>query len=443
MSGVIGATRVAYSVIAESPLELDRRPLQYLELGQTGWPGAAEAEQKLGGATRFRLTDLGELDRLDAKETADIGEEVASRLSIDSELRLSLLSVGPAGPEVSPSRRWSPLSAAGAGVGAGVSEEQLLEQRIAGLTLESLETGFSVAAGGIDPTPKWLWQTTGFLRKYPEHCALLVDLATGEGTSPGRRALALDVLAATGHPTAQAAMRQILSGVQAAGGSDYAQLAQRFLQLEAPDAATLEYLEAELADSAGTEDERALINAVGGTAGALVRQGGPVAVQARETLNGLAARLDTTEEPLEQAALLLALGNSEDPGYATVVERQLTAGSEVVRLAAVRAAAHMPREQVEGALAATVRDLDPDVASQAVDALETLGASESVVRELAADVARGEVGANADSGLVRLFAKRGKPGPEIAAALRKILERNPRDSRLQARVRSALGNEEK
>ena len=109
------------------------------------------------------------------------------------------------------------------------AEQQIADQRIAGLTLDELENTMRAYAGGGAPSPQFVSRATAFLKEHPEACGEMVGLFADPGASTRGRAQILELLAGAGTPAAQQAMRDALDSPAARSDArGWQDLVQRF-----------------------------------------------------------------------------------------------------------------------------------------------------------------------------------------------------------------------
>lgn len=300
---------------------------------------------------------------------------------------------------------WPQGGLVGAAQVASSAAGRALEGRAAGLTFEQLlrDVVAQRDSGRMPEHERWLWRASGRLLLEPQHASTLGQ-ACVDGTLEGPgRALALDLLANVGHPPAQAAVRQVLGHPTVVAGADYPTLLQHAVLIEAPEAATLSFFEERVASLAGLPRRAAVV-----TLGALVGRARVVDPDlAAAHSEGLRAALESAQDPTDQRAVLMALGNARDTLAEPRIRERVASPGAGVRAAALRAlgwlsgSADSRRLLVERAL----HDEDGGARSEALGALARLGATADELGQLAAAVRGGSV-ARADLGVLANFARR-------------------------------------
>lgn len=248
------------------------------------------------------------------------------------------------------------------------AREQILSQRIAGLTEAELFASVEAygLAGTLPDLGLFMGRATGLLIKHPELCARLAERASRTSTSPQERTFALELLASAGGPTAQAALRDILSSENVAKDPLGRRAFLRTTLVRHPTPETVAFVAEKYRSSTGADRDTVAL-ALGATAGALAREGHPDL--AEPVLEQLKADLARARETREREHLLAALGNAGLEKYAPDVLAFAADPDADVRYTAIDSLRKMPTPQVRGAVSLAVSDADARVAAKAVEVL--------------------------------------------------------------------------
>ncbi|MEW6432611.1 MAG: HEAT repeat domain-containing protein [Myxococcota bacterium] len=247
------------------------------------------------------------------------------------------------------------------------ADEQLLMQRVAGLTEAQLFDGVATygASGFIPDVGLFVARASGLLKQRPELCEKLAERAATTAASQKERDFALELLAAAGSTEAQAAMRTILSSEVVKGDPQRRDRFLRLSLLKEPTPATVAFVSSER-DAATGQDRNTLSLVLGSTAGELARTS-PEAAQ--PFLTQLTHELQSARDVTERRHLLHALGNA---GQASAVDDVLRWASDPdpkVRYAAVDALRFTPTPAARAAVTQAVADADVRVATHAIELL--------------------------------------------------------------------------
>jgi hypothetical protein len=249
-----------------------------------------------------------------------------------------------------------------------------LDQRVGDMTLTSLTQALRAFAnaGRMPKHASWLWQATGLLQRYPEHAAALAAEFTRSDDQPLARGLIVDLLANVGHAEAQSALRQLLSLPEVAELAEYGALMQHLSLLNAPEAATLEFVrdrfETESAAVLPEGDWHPLAHALGAVAGAARLRGDDTGAEAATA--SLVAALEVALDQVARVALLDGLGNAGVPMHLAIIVRKLGDDDGAVRSAAARALRKYRSSAAIEALLGGVGDALPAVQREAIRSLE-------------------------------------------------------------------------
>lgn len=432
-STVRGTASVEYSV---EGARLHRRRTRYdalVGLGRDAVPtsltssGEATFDERGGWAT-VTLTE-----RLLA-QTPDGRTQVAA-------VHLSLVPTAPVedaaeAPQALLSRVSSPQDA-GAVTPPRTAAQQMLAQRIDGLTPTLLMEGLGRFGTLPASTEKhrFALRATGLMLLHPELCDEVATQLAGEGLDRETRAFGLQLLAATGTPEAQAAMRAFLSSPAIERSEHRGWLTVQLGLLERPTAETVAFTQGAFAEGTGTTKYDAAL-ALGATAGALERQGGGL----QTGLDDLARALDETRDEPRQVALLRSMGNAGAERLLPAVLPYTEARSPAVRRAAADALRKTPTPTARQALERLATDADVGVQRQALATLAEFPFEAETVERLHAGVRAGRLGPATSGALVSFLAPHVDAAPGARALLADLLARPVPDPSIHTRIRSLLGD---
>jgi len=323
-------------------------------------------------------------------------------------------------------------------VGAPV-QDKILDQRIAGLSAEQLDRDLrSFALVGSVPDKDWLLRASGLLRRQPARCLDLVALFENSAMNSRGRAQIMDLLAGTGTPEAQEAMRLALaSPVARDDAALFQSLVQRFSLVSRPTHDSLSFLATALQETSTGKARSAVALALGGATGnALLAGDSSAAERYGALILDKLARAHTAED---RRAWLGALGNLGWSGASTRVSELASDPDASVRAASAWALRKIESSDARDALVDLAGDASPEVEERALAALEAnpaVGADD--VRELARRVTERRTSPRADASLVSLLSKHPEAGEPAAAMLRVLLTRNESDKPLAAEIRHLL-----
>lgn len=326
--------------------------------------GAALASPELNARATLTLSPEHQLVAADTAEdlaglTAD-GRRATSRLSLKVTARgtttFSPAALPRAEQTLALDEKQAPADA----------QQQLLSQRIAGLSAEELFDGVAqLGASGVLPDlGAFVARASGLLLSRPELCARLAEHASQPGLSAREREFSLELLAAAGSPEAQAAMRAILSSDEVADP----QRRQRFLRLsllKRPTIETVRFVDDEWRRAAG-QDQQTLALVLGSVAGELARTE-PQLAQA--SLTELAHALERASGGRDQQHLLAALGNAGSEAHVDDVLRWVNHPDPDLRWAALDALRATPTPAARAAMLRATTDANARVAEYAVGRL--------------------------------------------------------------------------
>ncbi len=432
-----GTAEVHYQAHPGPAPALDRRTLRYRSLSLLPGGQGDDARQELGSAGHIVLAPAGHLASLAQDERLSVrGDDGAALATSHDRLALELRSVGTFDPGAGPTLSRLSRRLLGEVVASEAGERRLLEARAEGMTgaqlLDDLAT--QVAAGRMLEHSRWMWRAVAVLRLHPELCAELVPLFQDAATGIAGRALLLDLLASTGHPEAQTAMRAMLASAIATEDPRYGQLLQRTSVLDQPDAATVGFVRdvyVHANERGDAELAHAAAYAYGATGGK--RPGAEGARVSAELHAGLAHAGSGSE----RAVFVMALGNSGRDEDLATIRAHLADPDAQVRRAAVDATRGRAAEVVDDLIA---RLGDPDLAVQreALAILARAPLADAALDRIAEVVLSGALRREADDVLLALLSQALRPSPAVARMLRFVLARQGDHPDLATRARALL-----
>jgi len=374
------------------------------------------------GTSRSVLNERGILSTSESSEhialTADNDGKVAN-VGWQSSLRLTDVTVvprSPAGnvatvtPDVKPSSR--------------ANRTQVSDQRIGAMTLDKIVSDIErYGAGGVMPYhERWLWQATGLLTRHPELAATFAKMAMETDAKPRARELLLDLLANVGHAEAQAALREALGSevLKSAPTAEYTALIQRFSLLKNPDDESVAFIAQSYQEQELGDVRYGAATAYGSVIDRLSHRD-PDAASLHAQL--LADHLVEATEPVEQRALIGALGNAARPEHGKVLGEFARSELPAVRNAVAHALELHPSPDASDVLLGLMADGSASVRETAMDYLgrRDLTANQvSALLKKAMDAETQESPTVLTALLERLMGK-AEPGAllEVATALRK------------------------
>lgn len=432
-STVRGTATVEYSV---EGARLHRRRSRYdalVGLGRDAVPTSLTSSGEATFDARGGWATVTLTERLLA-QTPDGRTQVAA-------VHLSLVPTEPVeaaaeAPQALLSRVSSPQDA-GAVTPPRTAAQQMLAQRIDGLTPTQLMEGLGRFGTLPASTEKhrFALRATGLMLAHPELCGEVATQLAGEGLDRETRAFGLQLLAATGTPEAQAAMRAFLSSPAIAQSEHRGWLTVQLGLLERPTAETVAFTQGAFAEGTGTTKYDAAL-ALGATAGAHERQGGGL----QTGLDDLARALDETRDEPRQVALLRSLGNAGAERLLPAVLARTEARSPAVRRAAADALRKTPTPTARQALERLATDADVGVQRQALATLAEFPFEAETVERLHAGVRAGRLGPATSGALVSFLAPHVDAAPGARALLADLLSRPVPDPSIHTRIRSLLGD---
>jgi hypothetical protein len=370
----------------------------------------AAAQIDLESSAKLLLAPEGHWRSISDREHVRIPDGAGgARVDASVELTLTLASVRAGTAPVMPPlagrvRRAMGVATAGAG-----AEERALAAKVDGLTRADLFGGLE--SGVIADENRWFWRASGLVEQDPAE-------------------LVLDLLAAAGSSAAQAALRVAIASEPVRAADNYGLLVQRMSLLAHPDAETAAFaVELYQGERAG-----AAAYALGSIARQL-EEGGDVDAAAKCT-QVLAAALDGTDVPAEQAILLGAMGNAGSASEVPRVLRYTTSADADVRAAAARALRHTDTPAARTALHELFADPAVGVQREVIGALGNQAIGDDDLAALGRHV--GDVRSGNENALVTLAVGHRAAGPASEALMRAIAARPSTLPELRARIETIL-----
>jgi HEAT repeat protein len=434
-----GRVTSRYDVDEKDPPRLTRTRAAYDAVGALPGHTFAPGEQTLASRATIELDPAGFVSAIaSSEEIAARGgaEKSDSRFASKQTVSLRIQEVRPwtvVDVDVAALETRIP----GELVSSPDAQKNMLEQQAAGITYEQMESDLAALALGQKLPRGWVMHASGFLKLHPEKCMDVAALFESSKLDARARTEIVDLLASTGTPQAQEAMRVALESPKARVGSvPYGTLLQRFSTVMRPTPASFGFVNDRYAE-AKTKDERlAAAYALGGVAGNM-RAGGDDA-RAKQASETLRRDLAQSRDPSERKNLCMALGNvarSEDvPTFADLAKDD----SADVRSSAAWALHRIDTPEARATLLDLAVDAEPIVVETAFDAMKYESLDAGDLTKLADAVTRGATPATADGALLGLLTTHTDGGQPVRAMLDALLARNDADRAMQARIRHLI-----
>ncbi len=436
-----GTAQVHYEVEEMGPPHVRRDRVAYTQLASALGRTASKADGQLSAVSMLVLDpdehlvrSLSDDEDVSVKNAADPGaRDFASRTHFEMTLReVSRFDARDDAPDLAQldTRRPGQLA-----VGAR-ADEQIQEQRIAGLTGEELRnTVVAYSVNGGIPSSSFISRATGYLAAHPEACLDMVALFETPGTSTRGRTMMLELLASAGTPQAQEAMRVALESPAAHEDKRaWEALVQRFSLVSHPTNDSVQFVAASYHDARDATDRAASAYALGASAGNMAKNGGdPAVVKSAES--ALVSGLRDAKTPTERKNMLGALGNLGLTDTEATVASYAKDESPDVRAAAAWALHRIDDEDARTALFGFATDASPSVATNAYQALAEQSMTSDDWRAFASVV--GRTPPQADNALLSLLSQNVAAGQPVAQMLQAMLAREV-DNTMLARIRHVL-----
>jgi hypothetical protein len=291
-------------------------------------PGA-DTHAKLDSSTRWTFAEGRVLQRVEDREVLTVAAPAPSPMEARTRLDLQLLEQRGATAVMPATGAARPVDEVAASMALN---RRLLEQRVAGLTLEQVERDLTIhqGVGQLPEQRRWVWRTTGLLLLDPPLATRLLDRALNARTSPRTRALIFDLWASAGTAEAQAAMRAALSASERKlPEAEYGLLVTRLGFLQNPEAETVKFVRALVEDTQQPSyPRRAAVGVLGSLVHALADA---QPAEARAQHEHLLAGLRAAPSPEDRIAYLIGLGNAGVDGDVAALAPYAADPSPVVR----------------------------------------------------------------------------------------------------------------
>ncbi|MBU8896826.1 HEAT repeat domain-containing protein [Corallococcus sp. M34] len=385
------------------------------------------------------VSRAGLLERLEGEETVErLGPTGTALAGTTVHLRL-VREEGGVAPDAAPSsvvaeaqQRLPP----GRMVVEAQTRENMLAQQVDGLTVEKLDSLLkSFGRGGVMPDHNhFLLQATGLLEQQPALCAHMVDVFRDPAMGSQGRALVLDLLAGAGTPEAQAALVDALRTPEA-HAERYHMMLSRLSLLTEPTVETVRFAQSLYG---GTDGDVHIASAysLGATAGALYRNAhSPEALAA---VQRIASDLRDAKAPVDQAHLLLSLGNAGVPETVATVMQYAHADNAEVREAAAKALRKVRGPEVESALMGLAHDAAVPVQATAFESLGRQKLQADALVQLRDLALAGQVNVQNYHGLVSLVEPYVHTEPAVRDLLEYLLTQDVPDRQIRTRIRGLL-----
>jgi HEAT repeat protein len=292
-----------------------------------------------------------------------------------------------------------------------------------------------VAAPGARLPSGFVTAAVAMLKLDPGLCAGLVEIFERPTTSLAARALLLDILASTGHPAAQQAMRDALSSDAARRDpAAFGTLLQRLSLIPSPDGETLTFAAATYHEAKG-EVRNAASYALGTALGERARGGDP---QVQREADALRGDLRAARAPADKVALLGALGNAGFAADVALVKSFAHDADAHVRRQAALSLRKPDTVEATDALLEMMGDAESSVGVAAMQSLGERPLSPHALDRLAAMVGTPAVPGILDEWVISLVADTPADHDKMAAVLRAVVA-SSHDPHTLARARMVLG----
>ena len=334
-----GRARATYQVVAQPRADLialARHRESYVTL--SAFPHHADAPQEIRAVGHLVLDASGAILELEDHDHLSIDGGGNARLDADHDFILERVTTRTlAATERAPAQ----LAALSKVPEADVAT-RMLEQQAAGLTLPELRLAIeNFALTGVTLRgDTWLVRAVAFATLHPETCAQVAAIVDDPRIGTRGMGMVLDLLASTGTPQAQAALREALTSprVGALRPEARAMLITRAAYLDHPDADTVALMRS-LASGDGADGDAARV-ALGDVTRKLAATGDADEVaRAAELATDLRAELADAPAGRARLVALVALGAARQPDDRATLERWSHDGEPAERAAATAALA--------------------------------------------------------------------------------------------------------
>lgn len=426
-----GVARSSYRVVERA--EIVRSRPDYVSLDALAVVPSHGATRVTGEA-RFTFSKGGWLRRLHGTEHITAGPSLA----VDSEITLELAELRALSgkPVVVETIGYQPDQ-------APVTEQvrqNLLEQRIAGRTLEDLSKELRTW-GDVENPPglaDFLWQATGYLTLHPEACRELAPLFREKGASSKRRARILDLLANVGHAQAQDVMRTLLALQETKADPRYVFMFQRLSLLEKPDEKTLGFVRDTFESSEG-DPRLAAMYALGSVAAGRSKQGDEES--SREVDERLRRELRDAADDSQRIHALRALAAVGSPLDVPLIAAHASSTDSSVRTVVALSLRNLQTPEAEHVLLDLASDGDAQVQRAALSTLNAYTLTPEHLEALQNKVATASIVPEAYQELFLLMRDVGERNQDfVTNTARQMLANGIPDPEVRVRVQSLLGS---
>jgi HEAT repeat protein len=433
----LGQARGTYEVDAQSPLTVNRVRDAYTKLF-VAQEQRAPLPQKLDSQARFSFSEAGHLSGLNQRERLLVQDGSGAVLVDAAELlQLTLREVS----------RFTPPADVGLAVrtearkpgvitASASLEQRLLEQRAAGMTMETLLADLLKhgKGGQLPEMSRWMWRATGLLRLEPARSRELTAVFSRSELGSQARAVVLDLLAGAGHAEAQAVLRELLETPAAlADQANYTLYLQRLGMVDEPTPETLEYLASKHASARAGQQEpvrNASAYAMGAAVGRLALDDPRAGDYNRLLLEELSAASTSGE----RVTYLRSVGNAGRPENVSAVVSHVADPEVPVRAAVAAALRKTDSPESTQALLQLVRASERPVQAEALAALNERYLDAAALASLRDVVVSGSLRQGTETLLAALLSERLEEGPAVFQMLQALERRSTHDPALHARV---------
>ncbi len=410
--GPNGVARMRYRRASGNALIRTRTGYTRLAVLPVACPACRE---ELDGVAAIRLDHRGVIRDLDDQEHLVVDDGAVRRVSLDNRFTLRATSGDVAQrPRPRLDDRVS-VPPEGSAVDAGDDNARARDWSMA--RIGSTVMRF-VATGATPVETTWMHGVAAYLREHPEACRELLRMFAAPGLPASGRDLIVSMLAATGSPAAQAALRDGIDWLaQAHGDAEVARALARVTLVAEPTAETVGWLAAQHA----TRDERpASASAATLALGAALHAHGDPALVARHSAS-LRDELAAASDAGRRIELLGALGNAGLAGDGPIIAGFAADPDAAVRHQVPVALRKLGDDDALPALLDLAGDADASVRAIALEMLDRRRLDATTARRAAQ--AAVDAGARGDElgAVVRLLAPHAGD-EQVAATLRTLLD---------------------
>lgn len=410
-----------------------RRKVAYLSLkGISG----RDHKQDLSAATELSLNADQTIRRLQGDERLQVSDGKGQRLMrCNQQLRVEWLEGKQATSE--PRLALGPVRQAGQVLLDPSTQQSLLRQRAGKMTAAKLLAQLRSAAADSDQGA-FLWQATALLQLDPSLADQVAETLMSPVATQSSRELGMDLLAHSGQPADQEAMRRVLSApaLQAEPRANLV-LLQRFSFVAHPDAASQSFVRDQVAGGSAPSPQarKAAMFVLGSMAGHLRDNGREQEAAPHVAL--LSEQAGATAATETRRAAIAGLGNAHDPASLSSLLQASQDDVTVLRGAAATALRHYDSLEVTTRLVEMCGDSSGLVQRSALLSLTNrhLGGQQlSVIR----DHLRTERLARINQAMLVGLLQKHRKSPVARESLELVLQHSHGDAKLRARIRNIL-----